>query len=382
MPFLCFRGVLILAISAALFPGCASVPETVKAPLPRPSASLPEVTLRGTEAVPEPSASASVQEQGWLLMTRIRNALVNEERPDDLDVERMTWFLPQEPYAWYLAGMNALRGKELPRARYYLERALELDPAHPHALLALGDISREEMDLTAADLYYERAFAAAGTPVTANRLAALRIEGGYLESAREVLRVTLSRFPEDVITRNNLAVALDRMGSPSEAIALLSGESISHPLLLRTRAALELKEGRPDTAAQDLESVYTAGSTDTRGIWILMGTADLQRGNLAAAEDKFRTAIVVDPSGHEGFLNLGLALRRQGRFSEAEKVYLEGLDKVPHPDLNLNLGILYELYRGDSAKGLEQYREYIRKGGPASARVQEWVDYLEGVVAN
>ena len=97
---------------------------------------------------------------------------------------------------------------------------------------------------------------------------------------------------------------------------------------------------------------------------------------------KFRKAIEAAPDKHEGYLNLGLSLRRQGLFTEAEKIYLQGIEAAPHPDLHLNLGVLYELYRGDNMKALHHYRSYLETGGGASDRVEGWVQYLEGVTAS
>jgi tetratricopeptide (TPR) repeat protein len=182
------------------------------------------------------------------------------------------------------------------------------------------------------------------------------------------------------MTRNNLAVALDMMGASSDGITLLGEVNLTDPALLHTRALLELKEGRPKRASKDLEiSFADGGRAET---WLLLGATDLQQGKVALAADKFKKAIETSPSRHEGYLNLGLAQRRRGMFADAEKTYLDGITAAPHPDLHLNLGVLYELYRGDNIRALQHYRSYLGGGGAASSRVEGWVDYLEGVLEN
>jgi len=313
-------------------------------------------------------------------MSSVRDTLDTGQDVDLKQAERLIERVPDSSYGRFLAGLIYLHHKDIDSAKIQFIRSSELDPGSDHALSALGNIALEAGDLTGADLYYSKAHQAAATPATANRLALLRIGGGYLESAKEILSKSLADYPGDIPTLNNLAIALDMMGKTSEGINILAGDEIADPQLLRTRALLQMKEGRPDQAVQDLETGFEAGGSG--GEWLLLGTADLQRGRLTAAEDKFRSAIVAQPSDYEGYLNLGLTLRRLGNFTEAEEIYQQGLATASHPNLHLNLGVLYELYRGKPSLALEQYKKYLELEGPASDRVRGWVEYLEGVVEN
>jgi tetratricopeptide (TPR) repeat protein len=313
-------------------------------------------------------------------MSNIRRSLDTGREVELQQTLRLIELMPDSSYGRFLAGSVYLRNKDIENARTQFIRASELDPANDHALSALGDMALEAGDLTEADQYYSKAHEAAPSNVKANRLALLRIRGGYLESAKEILEEALTGDPTDVMTRNNLAIAMDMMGTTSEGISILARDEMTDPRILRTMALLQLKEGHPERAAMDLKTVYDAGISE--GEWLLMGTIDLQQGKLSPAEDKFRSAIVAQPSGYEGYLNLGLTLRRQGRFTEAEKTYREGLARASHPDLHLNLGVLYELYRGEPSLALEQYRNYLELEGPASDRVRGWVEYLEGILEN
>lgn len=324
--------------------------------------------------------ASSTGTQEYLFLSSIRRSIVEGNTVDSQQAGRLIEMAPYSSFGRYLAGSIFLRNGETENARQQFERATELNPENEHAWSALGEIAYRAGDLTKADLYYEKAYEASGSPVAANRLALLRIQGGYVESAKEILTKTLSEYRHDTMTQNNLAISLDLLGMTSEGIHILEGDDLKDPRLLHTRAILQLKEGRPDMAARDLENSSEAGFS--KGRWLLMGIVDLQQGRLEMAEDKFRSAIADNPSDHEGYINLGLALRRQGRFSEAAKIYQEGLEYAPHPDLHLNLGVLYELYRSKPVLAMDHYRHYIQLGGPASDRVRGWVEYLEGVVEN
>ncbi len=377
------KSISILLILDFLFIGfgCATAPgpeADMEPASPSPAGAEPPQTASSLEKNPE--KDRSTDQKGRLFMANLKEAMDTGRKVEPDQAGQLIELVPDSSYGRFLAGSIYLRNGDIDNAKKQFIHSYELDPANDHALSALGGIALEAGDLTAADLYYSKAHATAATPDTANRLALLRIKGGHLESARKILAKALTDDPENITIRNNLAIALDMMGTTSEGINILAGNGIVDPQLLRTRAVLRLKEGRPDRAAMDLKAGFKAGGS--KGEWLLMGTADLQQGRLLAAEDKFHSAIVAQPSGYEGYLNLGLTLRRQGRFTEAEKIYQEGLARVSHPDLHLNLGVLYELYRGELSLALEQYRQYLELGGPASDRVRSWVEYLEGVVEN
>jgi Flp pilus assembly protein TadD len=315
------------------------------------------------------------------LMENITASLEPEVGPDQdtlLDVARLKSLAPDSPATWLISGIARHRAGDLPGAAEDLNTTLTMDPGNEKAFLLLGDMSLAEGNFTEADSMYSKAFKLDNSESAANRLALLRIEGGYLESARDILLVTLQKSPESIVTRNNLAVVSDRMGETSEAIRLLEEASVEDHRLLRTKALLLLKEGFTQQAADDLENAFS-GNEDLN-LLLIAGILDLQRGKLVAAEDRFRQAVENYPDNYQGYLNLGQALRRQGRFSDAEETYVKGIEVTGHEDLHLNLGILYELYRGDAASAVGHYRTYVRMGGASSSRIQGWIDYLAAIV--
>ncbi|MDF1527101.1 MAG: tetratricopeptide repeat protein [bacterium] len=325
-----------------------------------------------------PTVSREPASEGTILLAGITESLHLNQVVAPQDAVRVVQLLPEDPTSWLAAGIASYRAGDLSNAMERLTRSASLDPGNPITLLALGETAVMTGDLTKADQYFSTAHELSPSTQSANRLALLRIRDGHLESANEILTKALADDPRDIMTRNNLAIALDMMGTTSKGIDILALNEIEDPQLLRTSALLQLKEGHPDRALADLEAgLESIGSAEE---WLLRGTADLQQGKLPEAEDKFRSAIVAQPSGYEGYLNLGLTLRRQGKFTEAEKTYQDGLARATHPDLHLNLGVLYELYRGEPALAIEQYRQYIKLEGPASERINGWVEFLEGIL--
>lgn len=97
---------------------------------------------------------------------------------------------------------------------------------------------------------------------------------------------------------------------------------------------------------------------------------------LARAEGQFRQAIRLHPDAD--LLNyLGLVLRRQGKFSDAEKAYLSalGLNRRFAPAYR-NLAILYELYLFDYARATQYYQAYQQLRPAEAKQVQVWLQNM------
>ena len=75
---------------------------------------------------------------------------------------------------------------------------------------------------------------------------------------------------------------------------------------------------------------------------------------------------------------LGGVLREQGRFDEAEQVYLSALTVWDdHATTHRNLGVLYDLYRGERERALEHYYRYQALTGGEDRTVAGWIIDLE-----
>ena len=103
--------------------------------------------------------------------------------------------------------------------------------------------------------------------------------------------------PNDVV---NLSVALQMMGRSDSALALIEG-SLAAPLEPRVRARFLLNRGN----------------------------IAYQAGRLAAAEQDFRGALLLDPSSIAARVNLASAVAQSGRLAEAETLLRQVLEIDP-----------------------------------------------------
>ena len=96
------------------------------------------------------------------------------------------------------------------------------------------------------------------------------------------------------------------------------------------------------------------------------------------AERYFQQAIATNGNNLEAMNQYAIWLREHGRFTDAEAQYQRALALWPeHADSHLNLGILYDLYLGDSANALVQYQRYLELVGEAQTPVRGWVVELQ-----
>jgi len=74
----------------------------------------------------------------------------------------------------------------------------------------------------------------------------------------------------------------------------------------------------------------------------------------------------------------GISLRKQGRFKEAADAYHQAL-KLDHTNVlaMLNLGILYDMYLGDSVQAMGMYTQYLALRPEGDAEVSKWVAELK-----
>ena len=107
----------------------------------------------------------------------------------------------------------------------------------------------------------------------------------------------------------------------------------------------------------------------------------LEVDDIEAARAALDKALAINPDHPAALNQLGMLLRRNGKFLEAEAAYLKAVTAKPDYALaHYNLGVLNELYlqRLDSAlQHFERYQEIV--GG--DEQVEKWITDLQRRVA-
>jgi len=119
-----------------------------------------------------------------------------------------------------------------------------------------------------------------------------------------------------------------------------------------------------------------------RLLWIvlclsLMVTIALA-GKVNESVSELEQAVKLSPSQPIYLNQLGIAYRQQGQFAKSRDAYQRALALDPgYAAAALNLGILYDLYLGDTARALEQYGRYLALVPNGDATVTKWVADLK-----
>ncbi len=103
-----------------------------------------------------------------------------------------------------------------------------------------------------------------------------------------------------------------------------------------------------------------------------------QLGDTDQAEHWFQQSIENNARNISAYDQYGIFLREQGRFDEAETIYLQALEQwEASADTHRNIGILYDLYVGEPDKALQHYYRYQVLTGDKDREVAGWIADLE-----
>ena len=100
-------------------------------------------------------------------------------------------------------------------------------------------------------------------------------------------------------------------------------------------------------------------------------------GDDQATEGHITDALIIDPEHPAALNQLGMLLRRQGKFIEAEAAYLKAVTASPDYALaHYNLGVLNELYFRRLDAALQHFERYQEIQGD-DKQVTRWITDLK-----
>jgi Flp pilus assembly protein TadD len=138
---------------------------------------------------------------------------------------------------------------------------------------------------------------------------------------------------------------------------------------LRAGRTAEAERGFRDVIAKHPE---LGGAHANLGL--ILRNAGKHDESIAALEQ----AVKVSPKQPVFFNQLGVSYRHKGRFDKARDAYEQALVLDDgYADAHLNLGVLLDLYAGDSAGALVHYERYLALSPAGDATVGKWVADLK-----
>jgi tetratricopeptide (TPR) repeat protein len=199
---------------------------------------------------------------------------------------RMIRLAPDAATPYFGMGFcHEMRGRSAEAIDAY-RRAIERDPAHPHAL---------------------------------NNLALLLSEAGQHEESLRLYRTALERSPEAPDLRTNYALTLAHAGRPEEAMEECRRVLESHP----RNAAAYINLGLAQSMSNRLDEAVNSFRSATRLEPLRRDARDnaasalWRLGRLEEAIDEYREIVRIIPQAADAWFNLGKALTAIERWAEA-----------------------------------------------------------------
>lgn len=205
---------------------------------------------------------------------------------------------------------------------------LKAQPRRAALWVQLGHAQKENGDLAAAEASYRRSLAL--EPQTADTHLqlghALKLQGRVTEAASSYIEA-LRLDPTEVLAQAELLA----FGYDTLVIeAARSSGSLDFP-----PAAVSLAEADRARAARDwpaaVENYKRAllAQPQWAAIWVQLGHAHKESGDLAASEASYRRSLAFEPQTADTHLQLGHVLKLQGRIAEAATSYFDAVKLSP-----------------------------------------------------
>lgn len=180
---------------------------------------------------------------------------------------------------------------------------------------------------------------------------ALFAKNKYDKAVAEYL-AALHILPTLAIVHNNLGSAYFALNRLDEAMAAYKQAIQLEPTFALAHfnlGLLYLKQGREQDATGALNRAAQA--------YLAAGDEHLKTGDLEAAEEDFKTLLLIDPAFYPGRIKLGIVYSSANRQAEAVALFQQLIREQPaKPDAYCQLGVaLYQLGRyGDAVNALQQ----------------------------
>ncbi len=154
----------------------------------------------------------------------------------------------------------------------------------------------------------------------------------------------------------------------------LKAKSIPEALNTQFMAAAALLQNKRYSEAELAFSSLVKAYPAVSGPVVNLALALAAQNKNAEAEAAFKKAQQVNSLNGDAYIAYGIWLRDQGRFADAQAQYEKAIAVWPHNALaHRNLGILYDLYRGQFDKALYHFEICQKITGGEDKQLNGWI---------
>jgi len=189
---------------------------------------------------------------------------------------------------------------------------------------------------------------------------------------------TVTELKDKVMPATSAAVAPAASAPAARPVAAVNATPLA-PAVQRAfdDAVRAQRAGKPADAERGYRALLQS-NPELGGPHANLGVIYRQAGKLDDSVRELETAVKLSPRQPIYLNQLGIAYRQQGQFAKARDAYQRALAQDPgYAAAMLNLGILYDLYLGDTQRALEQYARYLSLFPNGDPTVSKWVADLK-----
>jgi predicted O-linked N-acetylglucosamine transferase (SPINDLY family) len=286
-----------------------------------------------------------------------------------------------------LAGLNCASGPLIAARPAQSIAGVALDEA-VHGESLIDEAIPADGTALSALLAREFARAAARTPSplegsALNELFASAVEAhraGDRVAARQGYERVLEAQPEHARTLHLMASLCREEGDHERARGFLGDALRLAPDFIEARVAAARIARDRGAIAEGLTLIEEGLSRQPRSepLWRVRGELELARHDGVAAEAAFANALAIKPIDAEAHYNLGVALQKQGRRTDAARAYQRALVFDPRfADAHFNLGVLFT-EQGHPAAAVSAWQAVLDRD---PRRVAAWRNLGEALLA-
>ena len=208
------------------------------------------------------------------------------------------------------------------------------------------------------------------------------IREGKYEQAIPKLKVATELLPANAQAWNHLGLAYHGAGQVDNAVHAYQTALSLNRNLAATRfnlGCLFLEQNNPSAAISELSSYTVFNPVSAEG-WGKLGLAQLQLGQLNAAEQSLKQALKLEGRFPSALNGLGLIQLRRNRTMDALEYFGMALrQQTNYGPAILNEAIVYQQYLKNRPLALQKYLEYLRTnpGAPDAQAVRDMTHALE-----
>lgn len=287
-----------------------------------------------------------VNDRSWIMRNVKSHYLEREgnEQQAGRELEIAVEKLPDSASANYSLAVWRLNHAEYELAMKHVRAALELNPKHPRAMVALGKLYWEQGDFQRSYEAFQSAIAIApNDSVSRLAFAQLLLAAGRVDDAIAQYETVIDRYPFHADAIATLGELLLQQGDLARAETLCRRAVVLAPEWHFAHANLGLvllNQGNLDEAIREFQIALRL-RTDAEEVRINLGVALINAGRLDEAEAQLRRVVESLPESAAAHYNLAALLVRMNRLEEARTLLQQALALDPnHQEARIQLQAL------------------------------------------